>query len=158
MDTNGKHEGWPKLLIALSQIEITVSGNNEEARLFNPGDVPPPSFSTYGNGSVLFDSLPSLRQAMLIGLGLSLTSSFIYCAQLLYPPLSALWGGTSVTIGGAFMNVLFARWSYRRFIADWEEEWWWKREVMKNKLHQEEFMKQKQQWQQQREGKSTARK
>jgi len=98
--------------------------------------------------------LPSLRRTMLVGLGLSLTSSFIYCAQLLYPPLLALWGGATVIFGGALMNVLFTRWSYRRFIADWEEEWRWKREVMKNRLHRETMLMMKQQQQQESEMKS----
>jgi hypothetical protein len=39
-DIDGSNsEGHPKLLVALSPIEITVSGNNEESRLFYQGDV-----------------------------------------------------------------------------------------------------------------------
>lgn len=100
---------------------------------------PPPGYSTYDKHSILFDYLPSLRRTMLVGLGLSLTSSFIYCVQLLYPPLLALWGGATMLLGGALMNVLVTRWSYRRFVADWEEEWRWKREVRKNKMRREEM-------------------
>ncbi len=94
---------------------------------------PPPGFSTYGLESLMMEHLPSLRRTMLVGLGLSLTSSIVYCAQLLYPPVLALWGGFTVIFGGVLVNVLFTRWSYRRFIADWEEEWRWKREVMHRK-------------------------
>ncbi|KAL7432368.1 hypothetical protein ACHAXH_001743 [Discostella pseudostelligera] len=115
---------------------------------------PPPGYTTYDQESLLMEYLPSLRRTMLVGLGLSLTSSFIYCAQILYPPLLALWGGATVILGGALMNVLFTRWSYRRFIADWEEEWRWKREVMKNRLHRETMLMMKQQLQQESEMKS----
>ena len=76
---------------------------------------------------------------MLVGIGLSLTSSFMYCIQLLYPPLLVLWGGATMIIGGALVNVVATRWSYRRFVADWEEEWRWKREVKRNRLHKEEL-------------------
>lgn len=89
---------------------------------------------------------------MLVGLGLSLTSSFIYCAQLLYPPVLALWGGATVIFGGAIVNVLLTRWSYRRFIADWEEEWRWKREVAKNRLQRETMVLTRQQQQQEESG------
>ncbi len=78
---------------------------------------------------------------MLVGIGLSLTSSFVYCVQLLYPPLLALWGGATMILGGALMNVLVARWSYRRFAADWLEEWRWRREVKRNKMHREKIRK-----------------
>lgn len=93
--------------------------------------------STYEKGSVLLwtSYLPSLRRTMLVGLGLSLTSSFIYCIQLLYPPLLVLWGGATIILGGALFNVLATRWSYRRWFADFEEEWRWKREVRRNKMH-----------------------
>jgi hypothetical protein len=95
---------------------------------------PSPWFSTYGN------YLPSLRRTMLVGLGLSMTSSFVYCVQLLYPPLLALWGGAAMVLGGAIMNVLVTRWSYRRFVADWLEEWRWRREVRRNRMHRKESM------------------
>ena len=36
---NGNHDGRPKLLVALSPIEILVSGNEEESRTFNPGEI-----------------------------------------------------------------------------------------------------------------------
>ena len=60
---------------------------------------------------------------MLVGLGLSLTSSFVYYVQLLYPPLPllAILSGAIMISGGALMKVLVARWSYRRFVADWLE-------------------------------------
>ena len=41
-------------------------------------------------------------------------------------------------LGGALLNILATRYGYRRFAADWEEEWRWKREVRRNRLHQEE--------------------
>jgi hypothetical protein len=44
-------------------------------------------------------------------------------------------------LGGALMNVLITRWSYRRFVADWLEEWRWRREVKRNKLHREKLRK-----------------
>ena len=113
---------------------------------------PPPGFSTYDQESLLMEYLPSLRRTMLVGLGLSLTSSFIYCAQLLYPPVLALWGGATVIFGGAIVNVLLTRWSYRRFIADWEEEWRWKREVAKNRLQRETMVLTRQQQQQEESG------
>ncbi|KAL3810920.1 hypothetical protein ACHAXA_008770 [Cyclostephanos tholiformis] len=100
-----------------------------------------PWFSTYKKDSIWFRYLPSLRRTMLVGIGLSLTSSFVYCVQLLYPPLLALWGGATMILGGALMNVLVARWSYRRFAADWLEEWRWRREVKRNKMHREKIRK-----------------
>jgi len=39
------------------------------------------------------------------------------------------------------MNVLVARWSYCRFVADWLELWMCRREVRRNKMHREELMK-----------------
>ena len=114
--------------------------------------LPPPGFSTYGQESLMMEYLPSLRRTMLVGLGLSLTSSVVYCAQLLYPPLLALWGGITVIFGGVLVNVLFARWSYRTFIADWEEEWRWKREVSKNRIHRKTMLLLMQQQGQQESG------
>ena len=105
---------------------------------------PPPWYSTHGKESIWFRYLPSLRRTMLVGLGLSLTSSFAYCVQLLYPPLLALWGGATMILGGALMNVLVTRWSYRRFVADWLEEWRWRREVRRYKMHREGLMKEEQ--------------
>jgi hypothetical protein len=102
---------------------------------------PPPWFSTYEKELIGFCYLPSLRQTMRVGLGLSLTSSFLYCVQLLYPPLLALWSGAIMISGGALMNVLVARWSYCRFVADWLELWMCRREVRRNKMHREELMK-----------------
>ena len=90
----------------------------------------------------LFRFLPSLRRTMLVGIGLSLTSSFMYCVQLLYPPLLVLWGGATMILGGALLNILATRYGYRRFAADWEEEWRWKIEVRRNRLHQEELKQQ----------------
>ncbi|KAL7546627.1 hypothetical protein ACHAWF_009961 [Thalassiosira exigua] len=101
---------------------------------------PPPGFSTYDHDSALFDRLPSLRRTMLFALGLSLTSSFVYCVQLLYPPLLVLWGGASMVAGGALASVLAARWGYRNVWADWEEEWRWKREVARMRAYREEAM------------------
>ena len=107
---------------------------------------PPPGLSTYGiQDSIILRFLPSLRRTMLVGIGLSLTSSFMYCVQLLYPPLLVLWGGATMILGGALVNVLLTRWSYRKFVADWEEEWRWKREVKRNRLHKEELMRQQKQ-------------
>jgi hypothetical protein len=111
---------------------------------FDETHPPPPWFSTREKESILFRYLPSLRRTMLVGLGLSLTSSFAYCVQLLYPPLLALWGGATMILGGALMNVLVTRWSYRRFVADWLEEWRWRREVRRYKMHREELMKEQQ--------------
>jgi hypothetical protein len=70
---------------------------------------------------------------MLFGIGLSLTSSFVYCVQLLYPPLLALIGGATFVMGGALINVLGTRWSYRQWLAVWEEEWRWRREMKRHK-------------------------
>lgn len=42
------------------------------------------------------------------------------------------------------MNVLVTRWSYRRFVADWLEEWRWRREVRRYKMHREELIKEEQ--------------
>ena len=92
----------------------------------------------------LFRFLPSLRRTMLVGIGLSLTSSFMYCVQLLYPPLLVLWGGATMILGGALLNILATRYGYRRFAADWEEEWRWKIEVRRNRLHREELKQQQQ--------------
>ncbi len=80
---------------------------------------------------------------MLVGLGLSLTSSFVYCVQLLYPPipLLAILSGAIMISGGALMNVLVARWSYHRFVADWLESWMCRREARRNKTNREELMK-----------------
>jgi hypothetical protein len=102
---------------------------------------PPPWFYAREKESIWLRYLPSLRRTMLVGLGLSLTSSLAYCVQLLYPPLLALWGGATMVLGGALMNVLVTRWSYRRFVADWLEEWRWRREVRRYKMHREELMK-----------------
>jgi hypothetical protein len=70
---------------------------------------------------------------MLFGIGLSLTSSFVYCVQLLYPPLLALIGGATFVMGGALINVLGTRWSYRQWLAVWEEEWRWRREMKRHR-------------------------
>ncbi|KAL7446799.1 hypothetical protein ACHAXM_011259 [Skeletonema potamos] len=97
---------------------------------------PPPGFSTYNEHDQMsiFKYLPSLRQSMLIGIGLSLTSSFVYCAQLLYPPFLALWGGATVVVLGALVNVSGARWLYQQnWMVVWEEERRWKREVKRHK-------------------------
>eukprot|EP00578_Thalassiosira_sp_NH16_P008092 CAMPEP_0181104868 /NCGR_PEP_ID=MMETSP1071-20121207/15663_1 /TAXON_ID=35127 /ORGANISM="Thalassiosira sp., Strain NH16" /LENGTH=711 /DNA_ID=CAMNT_0023188107 /DNA_START=84 /DNA_END=2219 /DNA_ORIENTATION=+ len=107
---------------------------------FDESYPPPPGFSFYDKHSEVFEHLPSLRRTMLFGMGISLSSSFIYCVQLLYPPLLALLGGGTVVLGGMMLNVLAARWGYRRFVADWEEEWRWKREVGRNKMHHAEMM------------------
>ena len=65
------------------------------------------SISTYPGkqDAKLFRFLPSLRRTMLVGIGLSLTSSFMYCVQLLYPPLLVLWGGATMILGGALLNI-----------------------------------------------------
>lgn len=97
---------------------------------------PPPGLSMYDMDDIQF--LPSLRRTMLFGLGISLTSSFVYCVQLLYPPLLALLGGATFILGGAVINVLGARWSYRQWMTIWEEEWRWKREMKKHKQQREE--------------------
>jgi hypothetical protein len=99
---------------------------------------PPPGHSTYDEESALLRFLPSLRRTMLFGIGLSLTSSFVYCVQLLYPPLLAIIGGAAFVIGGALINVLGIRWSYRQWLAVWEEEWRWRREVKRHKEAQRE--------------------
>jgi hypothetical protein len=111
---------------------------------FDETHPPPPWYFTHEKESTWFRYLPSLRRTMLVGLGLSLTSSFAYCVQLLYPPLLALWGGATMILGGALMNVLVTRWSYRRFVADWLEEWRWRREVRRYKMHREELIKEEQ--------------
>ncbi|KAL7461797.1 hypothetical protein ACHAXS_005785 [Conticribra weissflogii] len=92
---------------------------------------PPPGLTTYSrdDNSILLNFLPSLRRIMLVGLGLSLTSSFVYCVQLLYPPLLALWGGATVVLVGSVLNVAGMRFGYREWIAVWEEEWRCRREV-----------------------------
>ena len=100
---------------------------------FSPEYPPPPGHSTYDEDSVLLRFLPSLRRTMLFGIGLSLTSSFVYCVQLLYPPLLALIGGAAFVMGGAVINILGTRWSYRQWLAVWEEEWRWRREVKRHK-------------------------
>jgi len=92
---------------------------------------PPPGYSTYEKESLLLQFLPSLRRTMLFGLGLSSASSFIYLVQLLYPPLLVLWGGATIVVSGALLNVLVTRWGYRNWVANWVEEWRWKREVTK---------------------------
>jgi len=76
---------------------------------------------------------------MLFGIGLSLTSSFVYCAQLLYPPFLALWGGATVVILGAVVNVIGVRWLYQQnWLVMWEEERRWKRELKLHKKKSEE--------------------
>lgn len=107
--------------------------HNRKESAFSSDYPPPPGHSTYDEESALFTFLPSLRRTMLFGVGLSLTSSFVYCVQLLYPPLLALIGGAAFVMGGALMNVLGARWSYRQWMAVWEEEWRWRREMKKHK-------------------------
>jgi len=102
------------------------------------------SASPGNHDAKLFRFLPSLRRTMLVGIGLSLTSSFMYCVQLLYPPLLVLWGGATMILGGALLNILATRYGYRRFAADWEEEWRWKIEVRRNRLHREELKQQQQ--------------
>ncbi|KAL7479543.1 hypothetical protein ACHAW6_005268 [Cyclotella cf. meneghiniana] len=94
---------------------------------------PPPGHSTYDDESILFRLLPSLRRTMLFGIGLSLTSSFVYCVQLLYPPLLALIGGATLVMGGVLINILGTRWFYRQWLAVWEEEWRWRREIKRHK-------------------------
>ena len=105
---------------------------------FSPDYPPPPGHSTYDEESVLLRFLPSLRRTMLFGVGLSLTSSFVYCVQLLYPPLLALIGGAAFIMGGALINVLGTRWSYRQWLAVWEEEWRWRREMKRHKDKEKE--------------------
>ncbi|KAL7458708.1 hypothetical protein ACHAWC_010344 [Mediolabrus comicus] len=102
---------------------------------------PPPGYSTYKDDDKLsiFKYLPSLRSSMLFGIGLSLTSSFVYCAQLLYPPFLALWGGATVVILGAVVNVIGVRWLYQQnWLVMWEEERRWKRELKLQKKKREE--------------------
>jgi len=96
---------------------------------------PPPGLTTYSRDDefVLLNFLPSLRRTMLVGLGLSLTSSFVYCVQLLYPPLLALWGGATVVVVGSVLNVAGMRFGYREWIEVWEQEWRWRREVKNQK-------------------------
>lgn len=96
---------------------------------------PPPGLTTYSRDDEFFllNFLPSLRRTMLVGLGLSLTSSFVYCVQLLYPPLLALWGGVTVVLVGSVLNVAGMRFGYREWIAVWEEEWRWRKEVKNQK-------------------------
>ncbi|KAL7533581.1 hypothetical protein ACHAXR_005328 [Thalassiosira sp. AJA248-18] len=108
---------------------------------FDQSYPPPPGFSTYEKDSILLNYLPSLRRTMLFGIGLSLTSSFIFCVQLLYPPMLVLFGGGTMIIGGSLLSVLVTRWGYRNWVANWEEEWRWKREVKRNKMHRDEMMK-----------------
>eukprot|EP00579_Thalassiosira_antarctica_P027768 CAMPEP_0202007692 /NCGR_PEP_ID=MMETSP0905-20130828/12099_1 /ASSEMBLY_ACC=CAM_ASM_000554 /TAXON_ID=420261 /ORGANISM="Thalassiosira antarctica, Strain CCMP982" /LENGTH=778 /DNA_ID=CAMNT_0048565689 /DNA_START=279 /DNA_END=2615 /DNA_ORIENTATION=+ len=112
-------------------------GQSSKDSSFDESYPPPPGFTTYEKESIIFHFLPSLRRTMLFGLGLSLASSFIYCVQLLYPPFLVLWGGATIVISGAFMNVLVTRWGYRNWVANWVEEWRWKREVRKM-LHNRE--------------------
>lgn len=112
-----------------------VRHNTIKDSVFDDTNPSPPWFYTHAKESILARYLPSLRRTMLISIGLSLTSSFVYCVQLLYPPLLALWGGATVILGGALLNVLVTRWSYRRYIADWLEEWRWRREVRRNNMH-----------------------
>lgn len=109
--------------------------------VFDDTNPNPPWFYSHEKESILARYLPSLRRTMLISLGLTLTSSFVYCTQLLYPPLLALWGGATVILGGALVNILVTRWSYRRYIADWLEEWRWRREVRRNNVHRNEMRK-----------------
>ena len=59
---------------------------------FDETHPPPPWCSTYEKELIGFCYLPSLRRTMLVGLGLSPISSFVYCVQFLYPPLLALYG------------------------------------------------------------------
>ena len=47
-------------------------------------------------------------------------------------------------LGGALLNILATRYGYRRFAADWEEEWRWKIEVRRNRLYREELKQQQQ--------------
>ncbi|KAK1738023.1 hypothetical protein QTG54_011317 [Skeletonema marinoi] len=101
---------------------------------------PPPGFTTYNEPQTIFKYVPwSLRQSMLVGIGLSLTSSFVYCAQLLYPPFLALWGGATVVVLGAVVNVMGVRWLYQQnWVVVWEEERRWKRELRRHKKRKEE--------------------
>lgn len=99
---------------------------------------PPPGFTTYNEDQTIFKYLPSLRQSMLVGIGLSLTSSFVYCAQLLYPPFLALWGGATVVVIGAVVSVSGIRWLYQQnWMVVWEEERRWKRELKRHKKRKE---------------------
>ena len=104
--------------------------------------LPPLGFSTYNDDKMsnsIFNYLPSLRRSMLIGIGLSLTSSFVYCAQLLYPPFLVLWGGATVVALGTIMNIKGVRWLYQQnWMVVWEEERRWKREVKRQKKRREE--------------------
>jgi hypothetical protein len=110
--------------------------------VFDDTNPNPPWFYTHAKESIMARYLPSLRRTMLISLGLSLTTSFVYCVQLLFPPLLALFGGATVILGGALINVLVTRWSYRRYIVDWLEEWRWRREVRRNNnMHRNEMRK-----------------
>lgn len=100
---------------------------------------PPPGFTTYNEDQTIFTYLPSLRQSMLVGIGLSLTSSFVYCAQLLYPPFLALWGGATVVVLGAVVNVMGIRWLYQQnWMVVWEEERRWKRDLKRHKRRKKE--------------------
>ena len=46
-------------------------------------------------------------------------------------------------LGGALLNILATRYGYRRFAADWEEEWRWKREVRRNLQEEEQQQEEK---------------
>ena len=115
------------------------SGASNSISPFDDTYHPPPGHTTYSQQKqfALLQYLPSLRRTMLFGLGLSLTSSFVYCVQLLYPPLLALWGGATVVLVGAAINLGAMRWGYREWLAVWEEEWRWRREVKNQKKKRE---------------------
>lgn len=98
---------------------------------------PAPGFTTSNNEDI-FKYLPTLRQSMLIGIGLSLTSSFVYCAQLLYPPFLVLWGGATIVVLGAVVNVMGVRWLLQQnWMVVWEEERRWKRDLKRHKKRKE---------------------
>jgi len=101
---------------------------------------PPPGHSTHGLSgylpSVLPSILPSLRQIFLAGVGYTLSSCFVYILGRVWfgPPVLALLGGAFVVSGGIVAGVVAAKWGYREYLMDWEEEWMWRREVRRSRM------------------------